>query len=232
MADLCETCRQWGSGDRESEETWIALTLWMASSCGQAPACARRCEARWGFPDKDLPLFYRLECGHYCEHHIGHCFCRCKEAGDEMSLPSEDQGGARWSVDHLFVDPDAIPTLVEVTPPERRRADVSCIEGSAPDRSVKIRSPCVPALITRTSVVRGYGANATLIAGPTCGFICGQDCGFVLRTSRYARRKRSAHNECPDAACRLEHARYNRCLTVLAAAVFGAAARSNSRLDS
>ena len=32
----------------------------------------------------------------------------------EMSLPSEEQGSVRWSVDHLFLDQDAIPTLVEV----------------------------------------------------------------------------------------------------------------------
>lgn len=32
----------------------------------------------------------------------------------EMPLPSEEQGGERWSVDHLFLDQDAIPTLVEV----------------------------------------------------------------------------------------------------------------------
>lgn len=27
----------------------------------------------------------------------------------EMPLPSEEQGGERWSVDHLFLDQDAIP---------------------------------------------------------------------------------------------------------------------------
>jgi hypothetical protein len=32
----------------------------------------------------------------------------------EASLPSEEDGSARWSVDHLFLDQDAIPTLVEV----------------------------------------------------------------------------------------------------------------------
>ncbi len=34
----------------------------------------------------------------------------CREA----ALPSEDGGGDRWSVDHLFLDQDAVPTLVEV----------------------------------------------------------------------------------------------------------------------
>src|SRR5882762_7448372 len=29
-------------------------------------------------------------------------------------VPAEDGGGARWSVDHLFVDQNGVPTLVEV----------------------------------------------------------------------------------------------------------------------
>ena len=32
----------------------------------------------------------------------------------EASFPSEEGGAARWAVDHLFLDQDAIPTLVEV----------------------------------------------------------------------------------------------------------------------
>jgi hypothetical protein len=32
----------------------------------------------------------------------------------EKSIPSEDGGGGRWSIDHLFLDQDGIPTLVEV----------------------------------------------------------------------------------------------------------------------
>jgi len=31
----------------------------------------------------------------------------------EVALPSEEDGPARWSVDHLFVDQDAIPTIIE-----------------------------------------------------------------------------------------------------------------------
>src|SRR5689334_9786143 len=34
--------------------------------------------------------------------------------GREASLPSEEDGAGRWSVDHLFLDQDAVPTLVEV----------------------------------------------------------------------------------------------------------------------
>jgi hypothetical protein len=32
----------------------------------------------------------------------------------EVGIPTEEGGGNRWSVDHLFLDQDAIPTLVEV----------------------------------------------------------------------------------------------------------------------
>ncbi|NLF71594.1 MAG: hypothetical protein GX575_21390 [Candidatus Anammoximicrobium sp.] len=32
----------------------------------------------------------------------------------EMGVPGEEDGGDRWSVDHLFLDQDGIPTLVEV----------------------------------------------------------------------------------------------------------------------
>jgi hypothetical protein len=32
----------------------------------------------------------------------------------EMGLPSEEEGSDRWSVDHLFLDQDGIPTIVEV----------------------------------------------------------------------------------------------------------------------
>ena len=32
----------------------------------------------------------------------------------ERGLPSEEGSGNRWSVDHLFLDQDAVPTIVEV----------------------------------------------------------------------------------------------------------------------
>jgi hypothetical protein len=32
----------------------------------------------------------------------------------EMGIPGEAEGGDRWSLDHLFLDQDAVPTLVEV----------------------------------------------------------------------------------------------------------------------
>jgi hypothetical protein len=35
----------------------------------------------------------------------------------EMGVPDEEEGHGRWSVDHLFLDQDAIPTLIEVSGP-------------------------------------------------------------------------------------------------------------------
>src|SRR5437868_13860039 len=32
----------------------------------------------------------------------------------ELAIPDEEDGSARWALDHLFLDQDAIPTLVEV----------------------------------------------------------------------------------------------------------------------
>ena len=32
----------------------------------------------------------------------------------EMAVPGEQDGAGRWSLDHLFLDQDAIPTLIEV----------------------------------------------------------------------------------------------------------------------
>jgi hypothetical protein len=32
----------------------------------------------------------------------------------EMGVPCEEDGSDRWSLDHLFLDQDAIPTLIEV----------------------------------------------------------------------------------------------------------------------
>jgi hypothetical protein len=57
----------------------------------------------------------------------------------EMGVPSETDGGFRWSLDHLFVDQDAIPTLVEVklsTNPEARRKVVGQMLDYAANASV------------------------------------------------------------------------------------------------
>jgi hypothetical protein len=34
--------------------------------------------------------------------------------GREPGLPDSEDGAARWAVDHLFLDQEAVPTLVEV----------------------------------------------------------------------------------------------------------------------
>ncbi len=40
----------------------------------------------------------------------------------EAGIPGDFDGGARWSLDHLFVDDQAVPTLVEV----KRSSDTRC----------------------------------------------------------------------------------------------------------
>jgi hypothetical protein len=35
----------------------------------------------------------------------------------EMGVPGEQDGGDRWSLDHLFLDQDAVPTMIEVSLP-------------------------------------------------------------------------------------------------------------------
>src|SRR5262249_47674536 len=42
-----------------------------------------------------------------------------------MGVPSEEEGGGRWALDHLFLDQDAVPTLVEV----KRGGDGPCSAG-------------------------------------------------------------------------------------------------------
>jgi hypothetical protein len=44
----------------------------------------------------------------------------------EVSAPDQEAGSGRWSLDHLFVDQDAIPTLVEV----KRSLGWDCCGGS------------------------------------------------------------------------------------------------------
>jgi len=50
----------------------------------------------------------------------------------EVGVPDNEEAPDRWSVDHLFVDQDAIPTLVEVKRPRSRgrrpgrRSERSC----------------------------------------------------------------------------------------------------------
>ncbi|MFG6116057.1 hypothetical protein ACGTN9_12820 [Halobacillus sp. MO56] len=57
----------------------------------------------------------------------------------EVAIASEEEGSNRWSVDHLFIDQDGVPTLVEV----KRSSDK------------RIRREVVGQLLE-------YGANATM----------------------------------------------------------------------
>ena len=49
----------------------------------------------------------------------------------EMAVPGEQDGGGRWSIDHLFLDRAAIPTLVEVKrSTDRPRPNSRLVDGS------------------------------------------------------------------------------------------------------
>ena len=60
------------------DDTFEALRYYMLGS-GKAAACHERCEALWIFDETGLCMVYRLGCGHYCVHHVGHRCCRCRE---------------------------------------------------------------------------------------------------------------------------------------------------------
>ena len=40
--------------------------------------------------------------------------CRWLFIAREVGIPCEEEGTDRWSLDHLFIDQDGIPTLLEV----------------------------------------------------------------------------------------------------------------------
>ncbi|MBA3261050.1 MAG: hypothetical protein H0T69_00960 [Thermoleophilaceae bacterium] len=48
------------------------------------------------------------------DQHAGDTPRRWLLVGREAALPDEEDAAGRWSVDHLFLDQDAVPTLVEV----------------------------------------------------------------------------------------------------------------------
>jgi hypothetical protein len=50
----------------------------------------------------------------------------------EAGVPDRDAGGGRWSLDHLFIDQEAVPTLVEVKRSEDTRARREVV-GQMPD---------------------------------------------------------------------------------------------------
>jgi hypothetical protein len=47
----------------------------------------------------------------------------------EAGVPDSETGGSRWSLDHLFIDQEAVPTLVEV-----KRSDDTMAPGGDPIR--------------------------------------------------------------------------------------------------
>jgi hypothetical protein len=54
----------------------------------------------------------------------------------EASIPGEEGGGGRWSLDHLFLDQDAIPTLIEV----KRSSRLSLLNSKIPMTILKTPS--------------------------------------------------------------------------------------------
>src|SRR5205807_10097722 len=42
----------------------------------------------------------------------------------EVSLPSEENGAGRWALDHLFLDSEGVPTLVEVKRSEEHTSEL------------------------------------------------------------------------------------------------------------
>jgi hypothetical protein len=66
----------------------------------------------------------------------------------EVPLASEEDGTGRWSVDHLFLDQDAIPTIVEVkrsTDTRIRRRRLNDVPGVDIDQGKIDRRPTIPA---------------------------------------------------------------------------------------
>jgi hypothetical protein len=70
----------------------------------------------------------------------------------EVAVASEEEGSNRWSLDHLFLDQDAIPTIVEV----KRSADTRIrreVVGQMLDYAANA-APCVP-----IAVLAGFRAH-------------------------------------------------------------------------
>jgi len=75
----------------------------------------------------------------------------------EAGVPGDEGAGARWSVDHLFLDQDAIPTLVEV----KRSTDTREGSGSRPTSASPARRIALDALRSPidTEPARDYPAR-------------------------------------------------------------------------
>ncbi|MCC5953680.1 MAG: hypothetical protein JJU45_16430 [Acidimicrobiia bacterium] len=87
----------------------------------------------------------------------------CREA----RIPSEAGGSDRWSADHLFIDQDAVPTIVEVKPKEDtrlRREVVGQMLDYASNASVYWEQGHLRALFDRTWEAKGSSPLAALAA--------------------------------------------------------------------
>ena len=102
----------------------------------------------------------------------------------EAGIPDRDGGGARWSIDHLFIDQDAVPTLVEV----KRSTDT------------RIRREVVGQMLDYAANVVAYWAGGQLrelfegrerASGPPTGQAAAA-CGQRWRTQGRAKCRRSS----------------------------------------
>ena len=96
----------------------------------------------------------------------------------EASVPGEQGGGGRWSVDHLFLDQDAVPTLVEVkrsSDTRIRREVVGQMLDYAANAVVYWRGSGIPkppsSSCTKTGDKLPAGAGEVTVGGQTAGNI-------------------------------------------------------------
>ncbi|MBD2054615.1 hypothetical protein H6F88_00975 [Oculatella sp. FACHB-28] len=83
----------------------------------------------------------------------------------EAAIPSEEGGGDRWSLDHLFLDQDAIPTLVEVkrkSDTRLRREVVGQMLDYAANASLYWSSDIIQSRFIETTQRQGYEADQIL----------------------------------------------------------------------
>jgi hypothetical protein len=83
----------------------------------------------------------------------------------EMPIPSEEEGSGRWALDHLFLDQDGIPTLVEVkrsTDNRLRREVVGQMLDYAANAIAYIPVEDLLALFEHTCQRRGLVSDAVL----------------------------------------------------------------------
>ena len=80
--------------------------------------------------------------------------------GREAALPAEEDGAGRWSVDHVFLDQDGVPTFVEKV---KRSSDTRIRRGHRPDARLRRKRGRV--LADRRAPARFSNAAARLFEG-------------------------------------------------------------------